>query len=85
MPRARSFSVSVRPKPEEVPVMNQVFGSVFVQKMAKCNQPRCRRYLMEADYDRLWILCSSWFARRSALSDPNGIRTRVTAVKGRYY
>jgi hypothetical protein len=23
--------------------------------------------------------------RRSALGDPNGIRTRVTAVKGRYY
>src|SRR5258708_16341531 len=27
-PRASSFSVSVRPKPEEAPVMNQVFGSV---------------------------------------------------------
>ncbi len=37
------------------------------------------------DGGRLWILCWSWVARRSALSDPDGIRTRVTAVKGRYY
>ena len=27
---AQSFSVSARPKPEEVPVMNQVFGGAFV-------------------------------------------------------
>src|SRR5208282_6312246 len=31
----------------------------------------------------VWILCWSWFFRGSRIGDPNGIRTRVTAVKGR--
>src|SRR5437773_145581 len=29
-PRPRSFSVRIRPKPDEVPVINQVFETVFV-------------------------------------------------------